>query len=166
VEKQFLLAGPRNLAIELAQKLFDDKLKRFAGQRFRKSQCDLDVYDLHVGMGLPSDVAVTEGAIGMALYHAGWIPVASSPTYPGFIPLTVRGCSYNSVFVVVRPDAPPQAHAAAQALSDVLRSMIAQPRSTHPGVGPLTDIDPSNQLPADVIEIRIGRHLFPPYDVR
>jgi hypothetical protein len=160
LEKEFIWQGPRDIPLLAAQGQFDTNLKAFVGQRFRISACELDLTG-----GGPSpfgsttaDMINTVDALFEDLTHAGW-----QTALP--LPIMRRGIGCISVGVAVHPDATPQTRQAAQALTSVLHDVLREHKGKDVGTTAPTDFPPENQLPGDVIEVGVGRHLAHPFSV-
>ena len=159
--KQLLWYGPRDVPLLTAQEQIDAALKPFVGQRFRDSICRGDFSNGNLGA---SEAATAENGLMRVLVHAGWslVPSRGIPKRIPF-PLILPSCESNGIWAAVRPSAPKSTKEAAATLAALLRDVLREQKTA----SVLTsDIHVPNQLPADVIEIRVGRHLEHPFDAR
>jgi len=165
LQKELLWQGPRDVLIRSAQLDFVVPLATYRGQRFRLSDCELDV---PVGPAANSgDITGTALALATELDIARWQGVPSQAGIPAYIPRMILGCSANGVGVFVSPRATPRTRDAATALDTILVKVLSEhitPRVLS------TDLIPrARELPPaanDVVEILIGRHLQHRFDLQ
>jgi hypothetical protein len=152
LEKDLLWEGPRYRLLYSERALFNEHLKRFAGQRFKVSVCILER-----GMSPGNEVDLTALAMRLLLAGAGWVPSG----WPGLPPfdLMIPDCSgAPGISVGFLEGAPEETRAAAVELRSTIKTVLKQ----NPYVSGIVNswgIAKSNgAFPKDEIEVHVGVH--------